>query len=231
MNTASSGPAIVAASGVNPPRRLGWIDNLRTSMILLVVSLHATITYSHVGGWYFNLPPEPPIETKIIFLLGEAHLQAFFMGLLFFIAGYFAAKSLQRRGVGAFLRERAKRLGVPLFLYVTMINPFIVYVINPWNAKFPPLGRAYVEYLRSGQFVDATGPLWFVEALLIFSVVLALASRLAKPLNPSIAERTLQLKAVHLLTLAVVLAVASFAVRTVQPIGKNIQNLQLCFFP
>jgi peptidoglycan/LPS O-acetylase OafA/YrhL len=36
---------------------------------------------------------------------------------------------------------------------------------------------------------------------------------------------------VHLLALAAVLAAASFAVRTVQPIGKNIQNLQLCFFP
>jgi glucans biosynthesis protein C len=101
MNTASAGQATVAATGVNPTRRLGWIDNLRTSMILLVVSLHATITYSHVGGWYINLPPEPPIETKIIFLLGEAHLQVFFMGLLFFAAGHVAAKSLQRRGVSA----------------------------------------------------------------------------------------------------------------------------------
>jgi peptidoglycan/LPS O-acetylase OafA/YrhL len=31
--------------------------------------------------------------------------------------------------------------------------------------------------------------------------------------------------------LAAVLAATSFAMRTVQPIGKNIQNLQLCFFP
>jgi peptidoglycan/LPS O-acetylase OafA/YrhL len=231
MNTASPGPAILAATGVNPARRLGWIDNLRTSLILLVVSLHATITYSHVGGWYISLPPEPPLETKLIFLLGEMHLQAFFMGLLFFVAGYFAAKSLQRRGAGAFLRERAIRLGVPLFLYVAVIHPFIVYVINPWSAKFPPLGPAYLEYFRSGRFVGATGPLWFAEALLIFSVVLALTSRSSKPLNSPIATRTPQLKTVHLLALAAVLAAASFAVRTVQPIGKNIQNIQLCFFP
>jgi peptidoglycan/LPS O-acetylase OafA/YrhL len=200
-------------------------------MILLVVSLHATITYSHVGGWYIDLPPEPPIETKVIFFVGEFHLQAFFMGLLFFVAGYFAAKSLQRRGAAAFLRERATRLGVPLFLYVSVIHPFIVYVINPWNAKFPPLGQAYVEYFRSGRFVSSTGPLWFVEALLILSVILALASSSPKPLNPPISGRTPPLKAAHLLALAAVLAAASFAVRTVQPIGTNIQNLQLCFFP
>jgi peptidoglycan/LPS O-acetylase OafA/YrhL len=231
MNTASSGPAIVAATGVNPARRLGWIDNLRTSMILLVVSLHATITYSHVGGWYIDLPPEPPIETKIIFFVGEFHLQAFFMGLLFFVAGYFAAKSLQRRGAAAFLRERAIRLGVPLLLYVTVIHPFIVYVINPWNAKFPPLGHAYVEYFRSGSFVGATGPLWFVEALLIFSIILALAPCSSKSLNSPSAGPAPQPKTLCLLTLAVFLSAASFAVRTVQPIGTNIQNLQLCFFP
>jgi len=230
MNPASPGPAIVAATEVNPARRLGWIDNLRTSMILLVVSLHATITYSHVGGWYFNIPPEPPIETKIIFLVGEAHLQAFFMGLLFFIAGYFAEKSLRRRGTGAFLRERALRLGVPLFLYVTVIHPFSVYVINPWNAKFPALDKCYLDYFRSGRFLSGTGPLWFVEALLIFSFVLALASRSAKLQNPSTARQTPRLTSAHMLTLAVVLAVVSFAVRTVQPIGTNILNLQLCFF-
>jgi peptidoglycan/LPS O-acetylase OafA/YrhL len=231
MNSASPGPALVVATGVNSARRLGWIDNLRTAMILLVVSVHATITYSHVGGWYFNLPPEPPIETKMIFFLGEMHLQSFFMGLLFFVAGYFAAKSLQRRGAGAFLRERAIRLGVPLFLYVTVIHPFVVYVINPWNAKFPPITQAYVEYFRSGRFVSATGPLWFVEALLIFSIALTLASSSSKPLNSPIARRTPQLRTVYLLALAIILATASFAVRTVQPIGTNIQNLQLCFFP
>ena len=231
MNMTSPEQTTVAVERSNPARRLGWIDNLRTLMILLVVGLHSTITYSHVGGWYINLPPEPPIETKIVFFLGEMHLQAFFMGLLFFVAGYFAAKSLQRRGAGAFLRERAIRLGVPLFLYVTVIHPFIVYVINPWDAKFPPLGQAYVEYFRSGRFVSATGPLWFVEALLIFSIVLALVSRSAKPLNPQVAGWTPQPKTVYLLALATVLAAASFAVRTVQPIGKNIQNLQLCFFP
>ncbi len=231
MNTPSPELAAVPVTVGNPAQRLGWIDNLRTAMILLVVVLHSTITYSQVGGWYFTLPPEPSIETKAIFFIGEFHLQAFFMGLLFFVAGYFAAKSLQRRGVGAFLRERTLRLGVPLFLYVTVIHPVVVYVINPWNAKFPPLIQAYDEYFRSGRFVGATGPLWFVEALLIFSVILAMAARCTKLLPKPETGRAPQLKAKYVLVLALVLAATSFAVRTVQPIGTNVQNLQLCFFP
>ncbi|MFT3782189.1 MAG: acyltransferase [Nibricoccus sp.] len=225
----TSGSVPVTPVSVSSSQRFGWVDNLRTLMILLVVALHCTITYSHVGGWYVKVPPEPPVETKIIFLLGEAHLQAFFMGLLFFVAGFFAAKSLQRRGVGAFLRERAVRLGVPLLLYVFVIHPFIVYVINPWDAKFPPLAQAYAGYLRTGTFVGSTGPLWFVEALLMFSAILALVYRSAKlVIWPE--ARPPRLSYFYVLLLGAVLAVSSFAVRTMQPIGTNILNLQLCFF-
>src|SRR4051812_36015757 len=69
--------------------RFVWVDNLRTLLIALVVSLHACVTYSHVGGWYFKEGVEPSMSTKLPFLLWEAHLQSFFMGLLFFVSGYF----------------------------------------------------------------------------------------------------------------------------------------------
>ena len=31
--------------------RLPFIDNLRWTMIILVVSMHAAVTYSHLGSW------------------------------------------------------------------------------------------------------------------------------------------------------------------------------------
>ena len=33
--------------------RLLYIDNLRWVMIMLVVSMHAAVTYSHLGSWYY----------------------------------------------------------------------------------------------------------------------------------------------------------------------------------
>ena len=33
--------------------RLDFVDNLRWVMIILVVSMHAAVTYSHVGSWYY----------------------------------------------------------------------------------------------------------------------------------------------------------------------------------
>jgi len=50
------------------------------------------------------------MPVKIAFALWQGHLQAFFMGLLFFLAGIFAHRSLSRRGARAFLAERSMRL-------------------------------------------------------------------------------------------------------------------------
>src|SRR5258708_38511031 len=93
--------------------RVPWVDHLRTLVILLVVNMHACVTYSHVGSWYVLSEQEPSLGAKIPFILWQGHLQSFFMGLLFFVAGYFAHSSLARRGPAAFVRERLFRLGLP----------------------------------------------------------------------------------------------------------------------
>ena len=54
-------------------------------MIVLVVNMHACVTYSHVGSWYVNEQPEPGMPVKLAFAFWQGHLQAFFMGLLFFL--------------------------------------------------------------------------------------------------------------------------------------------------
>src|ERR1700737_1074150 len=36
------------------PRRMLFIDNIRWTMILLVLSMHATDTYSPFGNWYYT---------------------------------------------------------------------------------------------------------------------------------------------------------------------------------
>lgn len=230
MTAATTGPrsAVECRSATASASRLAWVDQVRTVLTFLVVSIHATIVYSHVGSWYFMHPVEPGLVQKITFLLWEGHLQAFFMGLFFFISGYFAHFSILRRGVGGFVRERLVRLGVPLLVFVCLIQPFILFVLHPWSATGPDLRVAYVHYFTKGYFVSGTGPLWFVEALLVFSVVFAGW----RALRPVPANRDgLRFTFWHALSLGAALGVVTFAVRLVQPIGTNVANLQLCFFP
>ena len=216
-----------AASAPSP--RLPWVDHLRTLVILLVVNMHACVTYSHVGDWYAMSAQEPSITEKLPFIVWQGHLQSFFMGLLFFVSGYFAQGSLTRRGPGSFVRERLVRLGLPALFYMLVIHPFILLGLNPWHAKFGPPFDYYVKYLRSGRFLGESGPLWFAVALLIFCLVLA-AWRAVRPVRESSPPAGAAPSGRVLWLFALALGLGTFLVRLVQPIGTNILNLQLCFF-
>lgn len=211
-----------------PAARLPWVDHVRTFMIVLVVNMHACVTASHVGDWYTLVEPEPPMAVKVWFILWQGHLQAFFMGLLFFLAGCFAHGSLARRGPRAFLLERGRRLGLPALLYMLVLHPFIVLGLNPWHAKFPPFTAFYRDYLLSGRFVGESGPLWFALALLIFCVALT-AWRSLRPPGPDAPAPAPTARQLWLFGLG--LAAATFAIRIVQPIGTDVSNFQLCYFP
>ncbi len=213
--------------------RLAWVDNLRTLMIVLVVNMHACVTYSHLGGWYWMEEPEPTMPVKIVFIFWQAHLQAFFMGLLFFLAGVFAHRSLERRGSGKFLRERGRRLGLPSLLYVLLIHPFMVYVLlgYPHVPDRPSFAVLYVNYLASGRAFSGSGPMWFALALLFFSAVLAGVRRWTPGDGASGCRSASAPGSAALLGFAVVLVLSTFLVRLVQPFGRDVLNFQLCFFP
>ena len=209
--------------------RMAWVDNMRTFIILLVVNMHACVTYSHVGGWYLKLPPEPDLALKIPFLIWQGHLQAFFMGLLFFIAGYFSEKSLAKKGRADFLRERLIRLGLPTLFFMLVLRPLTVWGImkSPPITSLPQLLEHYSRYLTSGYFIGATGPLWFAFALLIFSFAFAaLRDPKLGQQNPCPAPR-----AIHLILFCFVLVGTTFAIRFIFPLGTDVINFQLGFFP
>lgn len=212
-----------------PSARLPWIDHLRTASILLVVNMHACVTYSHVGDWYMMAEPGPTMAAKVPFIVWQGMLQSFFMGLLFFVSAYFAAGSLARRGPGGFVRERLLRLGLPALLYMLVIHPFILLGLNPWDHDFGPPVAFYGRYLVSGRFLGSSGPLWFAVALLLFCLVLAGWTRLRSPASPRGPTGTAPSGA-QLLGFALTLGAGTFVVRLVQPIGTNLLNLQLCFF-
>jgi fucose 4-O-acetylase-like acetyltransferase len=197
--------------------------------IVLVVNMHACVTYSHVGSWYVQEPPDPPVAVKVVFAFWQGHLQAFFMGILFLIGGYFAHGSLERRGPAGFMRERLLRLGAPTLLYVAILHPVIVYAINPNGDDFGPPG-VYFRYFSSGRFLSGTGPMWFAAALLVFSGGLATWRAAVGP-GRAAADDGRPPGAGAIAIWAGALVAATFLVRTVEPVGQSVLNMQLCYFP
>jgi acyltransferase-like protein len=213
------------------PARLLFVDNLRWLMIVLVVTVHASVTYSHIGSWYYYEPTNPGPLSLLAFVLYETHLQAFFMGLLFLIAGYFVPGSFDRKGARRFMADRGVRLGIPTALYALVIQPIINdFILKlPGVAPLPLILRSYWKYVASLRFLSGTGPLWFALALLIFSGIYALGRLATGSVVRSQAESKLPGHAAVVLLIAAI-SVSTFIMRLVQPIGTDILNMQLCFF-
>ncbi len=224
--------------------RLAYIDNLRWTVIIMVVLIHACVTYSGIGSWFYKEPTALDAVAKLVFEVYESFSQAFFMGLLFFVAATFVPASYDRKGFGRFLADRFVRLGIPVLVFMLVLDPFIRIFMALSAGQRPPLSviaAHYVAIIRSGVVLERTGPLWFALALLVFSILYALVRLVASAVTSRAAaadkagpsRRPLTPRMIHVaaVILVAIIATGSFFVRLVQPFGTAWFNMQLAFFP
>lgn len=212
-----------------PAHRLYYIDNLRSTMIFLVVAMHAAVTYSHMGSWYYNAPETMGPISTLTFGMGQAFVQAFFMGLLFLLAGYFTPAAFDRKGSGRFVWDRFVRLGLPSLLFIFAIHDTMGHYLLRWHGS-DAFWPSYRYYLLHGDWIDGSGPLWFAVALLGFSLVYALI-RMILPKRAATERRGPAPKIFVILAAGAAVGLISFVVRIPWPVGTNFHNFQLCFFP
>lgn len=224
----------VAAPTTPGSSRLQFIDDIRWIMIVLVVFHHSAVTYSHVGSWFYNESPRPGLWPTLIMATFLSFNQAYFMGLLFFIAGYFAAPSFDRKGFTRFIRDRFVRLGLPSLLFMLVIYPWIVYWLLRvfYQPERPSVRASYRSFLLSGRFLSASGPMWFTVALLIFCLVYGAIRSIVRTNTRS--AKTSSDSAVpghhHVAAMIAALTGVTFIVRIFQPVGTSVLNMQLCYF-
>ena len=160
---------------------MGYVDALRVVLIMLVVAHHSVEAY--VTAHPPEIPlPDPPFLRGGVFLWVNA---AFFMGLFFLLAGYFTPGAVDRKGTAAFLRDRGRRLGLPLLFGTTAIVPLAGWSHLALDPAVPPISYwTYVtQYFRlhgtKPEFWPAGerwptfnfGHLWFLEHLLIYALL------------------------------------------------------------
>lgn len=213
--------------------RLFFIDNLRWLMIVLVVLIHINVTYSGIGGWYYTEQKVNNLDTvsKLVSGIFSMFNQAYFMGFMFFIAGYFAPYAYDRKGTVKFIKDRLFRLGIPTLFYILVINPFILYFLLGSYSEISsePLTVFYSNYICSLYFIGGTGPLWFTLALLVFSIVYAFIRCFGvQALN---SEHSGYFSGNILVVLVIsFITILNFIVRLYSPFGTSFYNMQFCFF-
>jgi glucan biosynthesis protein C len=187
MNLWKSKPENNVPEDMTASGRLFFIDNIRWLMIIFVVMTHVAVTYSNLGMWYYIEPAKPDIVSLAFFGIYQSFTQAYSMGLLFLIAGYFVPGSFDRKGFSKFLSDRAMRLGVPTLIYMLLINTTINYyfLAFEWSTTRPAVWQFFLNYIQSLDFLSGSGPMWFALALLIFSAAYAVFRSLQRdPKSP-----------------------------------------------
>ena len=218
--------------------RLFFIDNLRILLITLVMMIHLSITYGGEGGWYYR-DGQADTLSSILLTWHNATVQAFSMGLFFMIAGYFTPCSYDRKGPRQFLKDRLLRLGIPMLCYDFIIGPLMAYPLMQTGslkqAGTLQFDGSYTEFLSIyySRFHVGTGPLWFVEALLIFAGFYILWRLFAKTPACSVRDGGKVPSNLTIAFFALALGTVTFIVRIWLPIGWSLEplNLQFPFFP
>ena len=220
-----------SAATVNAHRasRLLFIDNVRWSMIILVLSMHACDTYSPFGNWYYVDRRPTGLGTALFFGVYQSFLQAFFMALLFFIAGYFSAAAYDRKGFAPFVRDRLLRLGVPTLLYMFVIGPLTQYFLS-WTWGSGGFGHQWLKHVRDGEWLSETGPMWFCAALLLFAIIYGLI-RLTGWTEPRLELAGNRRDGVAVAIFIAIMAASTFLVRVAVSEGASVLNVHPGDFP
>lgn len=152
--------------------RLHWLDNLRWFTVLLVLVYHVFYFFNNKGvfggvGGFVEDPKGQP-QDMVMYIL-----YPWFMMLLFLVAGISAKYALERQSHKEFIASRTRKLLVPatigLFVFHWMTGYFNTHVAG--NDVLLNVQQPVKFFIWA---VSGTGPLWFVQDLWLFSLLLVL---------------------------------------------------------
>jgi glucans biosynthesis protein C len=138
-------------------------------MMLLGIYLHAAVAYSNIGGW-----PWKEASRTAAYDISVGLIHFFRMPAFYVMAGFFAALLIHRKGLGAFLRNRASRVLLPFVAGWCVLYPLVMALAcYGYSWKQPDAFRRTWNYLVSGQFLVNVHPLhlWFLEYLVLLYVI------------------------------------------------------------
>lgn len=168
----------------NTTLRLYYVDWLRLFAVFLLFIFHTACVFKH-GYFYIHSPEPHTFFTAVTMYIGQFHMHLFIL-----LAGIASFYAMEFRSNKEYLRERFKRLFIPLLFgtlvliaplsYIRLLNP------NPelvWPNGYipdyagPEYSKSYLEFYPdffNGVFPNGNfewGHLWFLAYLFVFSII------------------------------------------------------------
>ena len=147
-----------------------WIDNLRWVTVLLVLLYHVIYFFNNKGvfGGVGGFGDGPQYQDVLMYVL-----YPWFMPLLFLLAGMSARYALDKHSGKDWFKARTRKLLVPatigLLVFHWMTGYFNTHVGGTDVMAAVPQPIKYFIWAVSG-----IGPLWFIQDLWLFSLILLL---------------------------------------------------------
>jgi glucan biosynthesis protein C len=203
--------------------RLFFSDHLRAALVILVVLHHVALVYGGIQPFYYLEPPRDDLIAFLVPMIFVLLNQAWFMGAFFLLAGYFTPGAFDRKGSGSFLKSRLIRLGVPLIVWIFVLNPIssIGFFLMPASLTGIQASLTWQSFWQMYPDLLGLGPLWFVAMLLIFSFGYVAWRKLTGNRTTS-ARLSSPPSYRQIVVFILALAVVSYLMRMVIPLGKSL---------
>lgn len=166
--------------------RRKYLDNIRWVTILIVIIYHViymfngVTTYGVIGPFSENQPQD--IFLYIVY--------PWFMFLLFVVSGMAARFELDHKGESGFIRNRTRKYLVPstigLFVFWWILGYYNMLI----GGAFESMGTVPKPVLYLIMCISGIGPLWYIQMLWLFSLILIWIRKIEKDRVYNLAAKT-----------------------------------------
>ena len=149
-------------------KRVLFIDQIKAVMIALVIAQHVLLAMLFPGAWFgIHIPSDGSAHPLFIGISSWSlyFFNTFFMYMLFLISGYFVPRSVHKKGVTRYLKERLLRIGIPFAFGLLLINSssFLLGRLSP--------GSATADMPWRDLPFNQLGVMWFLVVLFAFDLL------------------------------------------------------------
>lgn len=153
-----------------------YIDNIRWITVVLVVIYH--VIYMFNGETQYGvIGPFNSFQPQDVY---QYIVYPWFMFLLFIVSGMSARFELDQKGEKGFIRRRMHKYLVPSLIGLVVFWWILGYYNMLISGAFDEMGQVPKPVLFIIMSLSGTGPLWYIQMLALFSVVLILIRKIEK---------------------------------------------------
>ena len=151
---------------ISTNKRVLFFDQIRALMIALVIVVHVPMAFG--SSWMgVRIPVEGnavPFFAGISIWFGYL-CNTFFMYMLFLLSGYFVPRSVHKKGIAHYLKDRFRRIGIPFLVGLLLINnaSWLLGRLSP-SSPLAELPLSEIPF-------NSVMALWFLVVLFVFDLL------------------------------------------------------------